>query len=800
MNKEAVETFYDILQHEKQTEIRALKLASDLKTVIDRKQIFVNSKEEFVKIISTLDGQYNLYAGLNERIENGTEKKDVISVKTIFQDIDCIHKPASAEDLLKAEAVADNILNDLEQQTGVRGCKIYSGNGYQLLFKIPKIDITDANRVEIDNKIQVFTRELIAKYSTDTIKLDNVGDLPRIARITGTKNMKGGSESKFVEVNIVDNPKLRDIIMNQVITSVETSIRPSTPEQDKVDRSAKEMAALHSMIKRGWSREKIDSEMMMYAKWSEGPQHYRDQQYKKAIEFQNKLFEDRKAKENRFEQLAEAVINSLTKDEENKNLHLKMAEAMALKSRFPERVDNMLVELSEVIMRRIKIYTWVDKKVSEMWIYRDGIYTTNGECVIEQELKDILGELYKKDTVEKIIYHIKPKTYITQEEFNKLALNHEYEINVNNGVLIMDPKTYEVTLIPHSPNKIFLWKLNVDYDPGAECKSIDDFLKQTLSVPSDIEALHEALGTTLQPNRITKKAVICYGEPDTGKSTANNLIHTFLGEANCSNLTLQQITEKDFLISNLFGKIANIAGDLSAEAIKNIDKFKSLTGGDPQECDRKFKISIRFQNQAKLFFSMNKLPRIYNVDKATWNRMMPFKFNRTFIDKTVYDALSEEDKRDKTEEELKAGKLNYGIKDEAILAKITTKEEMSGLLNKAIEGLKRYLRNGGFSYARGVEEVSKDWVRLSDSFMAFCMDEIEAGDPEIDYISRKELANRYGKYCKKHNIKSVGDKSMKNTLSSEFGVYVDGYTFITGTADRCWEGIKWKNKFLKGTL
>ena len=146
--------------------------------------------------------------------------------------------------------------------------------------------------------------------------------------------------------------------------------------------------------------------------------------------------------------------------------------------------------------------------------------------------------------------------------------------------------------------------------------------------------------------------------------------------------------------------------------------------------------------------------------------------------------------------------VNYGIKDICMINQLTSPSEMSGFLNNCIKGLIRYLLNGSFSYARGVDEVRNEWIRISDSFMAFCIDNIVAGDPNEDYVVKKDMATRYHKYCVKHKIQTVGDKSIKATLSSQYGVYVDGdikkHT-VDMSADwiRVWEGIKWKNEQYK---
>ena len=50
---------------------------------------------------------------------------------------------------------------------------------------------------------------------------------------------------------------------------------------------------------------------------------------------------------------------------------------------------------------------------------------------------------------------------------------------------------------------------------------------------------------------------------------------------------------------------------------------------------------------------------------------------------------------------------------------------MSGLLNFAIEGLKRLLEQEDFSYSKTTVDIREEYIRLSDSVAAFIMDMIE---------------------------------------------------------------------------
>ena len=128
------------------------------------------------------------------------------------------------------------------------------------------------------------------------------------------------------------------------------------------------------------------------------------------------------------------------------------------------------------------------------------------------------------------------------------------------------------------------------------------------------------------------------------------------------------------------------------------------------------------------------------------------------------------------------------LADPSIIDKITTKEELSGLLNLALDGLDRLRANGGFSYAKGIEEVKTMWIRKSDSFTSFCMDHLEEEDGGM--ITKKVLRSAFHKFCRLHNLKGVSDKAIKVSLESMFGVSEDRLDGYGG--EWAWSGIKFK--------
>ena len=190
---------------------------------------------------------------------------------------------------------------------------------------------------------------------------------------------------------------------------------------------------------------------------------------------------------------------------------------------------------------------------------------------------------------------------------------------------------------------------------------------------------------------------------------------------------------------------------------------------------------IKLINYASMVFACNELPRVYDNSKGWWSRWVLLEFPYEFISEKEYNELTPEQRKMKK------------IKDPHIIEKISTQEELSGLLNQAIEGLSRLLKNKDFSYSKGTKEIKDFWIRRSNSFLSFCLDHLEE-DP-VGSISKKIIRKEFARYCKKHKIKGAGDRDIKATLQDLFGV-VDEYQKEQDSFKQEWKwvGIKWKNQ------
>jgi len=454
------------------------------------------------------------------------------------------------------------------------------------------------------------------------------------------------------------------------------------------------------------------------------------------------------------------------------------AKQKALRSEFIELIsgkEKKWAKATELLVDYIKdklyIYTTKEDINSEMWIYKEGIYIPQGKSEIKSLLRILLKDWYSQYILNLVVAKVEADTFIDSQEF--FAKNYVEDVPVINGIL----NIFRRELKPFTPEKVFFHKLPVVYNPQANCPRIESFLDDVVAKEDDKNVFYEIGGFCLLNEYRFEKAFMFIGGGRNGKDKTLELIKRTIGIDNCSSIPLNALELDSFVISELFQRKANLAGEISGQDLKDTAMFKALTGRSLISAKRKFLHNIVFVNYAKFVFACNDLPMIYDMTRAFWDRWVLIEFPYTFVTKHEYDLATD--------------KKLLKIRDESIIEKITTEEELSGLLNKFLDGLTRLTFTKEFSITIGTKEIKDLWIRKSNSFIAFCMDKIEE-----DYdkrISKKELRKRYSQYCKLHKVPSKSDIVIRRVLQDMFGANeTQGMADIGNFYDRFWEGIKWR--------
>lgn len=378
-------------------------------------------------------------------------------------------------------------------------------------------------------------------------------------------------------------------------------------------------------------------------------------------------------------------------------------------------------KVSEHIENKFNIRTIYGIKEETIEVYNEGIWTTKGKGIIKAEIERLLKKWSTNNIVSEILEKIKRRTEVDREDADIVP---DYKRCVENGVLDVENHN-DIKFIPHSKEYNFRNKYPMVYDTKAKCPTFIKFIEQTF-YKEDIYMFQEWLGFHLPRKYSFKKATIFHGEKNTGKSVILNLLTLFVG-GNVSGLSLQEISNgKPFDLMALKDKDANIHDDLSSSDMKCVGGFKKAVGDGFIDGEQKFGDKCRFRNTAKDTNACNKIPSPGEDidDEAYYERILLFPID---------NVVPREDM------------------DRELLNKMTTPEELSGILNWAIEGYKRLVEQNYFTNEKNPEETKYFMVKNGEPLAEFTSDILKQDNGNT--ITKDEMYQIYCKWCMDHKPK-----------------------------------------------
>ena len=410
-------------------------------------------------------------------------------------------------------------------------------------------------------------------------------------------------------------------------------------------------------------------------------------------------------------------------------------------------------KFTEYLLINFNFKTIYGMKSENIYFFEDGIWKPKGRKIIKTEAERVLGEWCKNYLIQEVVEKVKRQTAIDIEDFNQIP---DGLVCLENCVLDLNKNK----VLNHSPEHFFKTKLPITHDPKAECPAIEKFFSEVL-YPEDIPLIQEWFGYHLYNSYFEKKAVILFGDTDTGKTICLNLLNRFIGERNRTGLSLQKITiGKSFDIMHLKDKYANTYDDLSSKDLSDNGGFKIATGGGSISGEQKFGDHIEFKTFAKLTFATNKIPPVKDIDdNAYYKRWLPIAFD---------NQIKEKDQ------------------NKTIIQDLTTQEELSGVLNWAIKGLIRLRKNNKFSFNKSIQEVKAIMQRSSHPLAMFSQDclSLEPGHK----ISKEDMFEVYSKWC----LNQSNSPSTKDQIGKQLSRFMPGILASSNGRERYWLNAKIK--------
>lgn len=349
----------------------------------------------------------------------------------------------------------------------------------------------------------------------------------------------------------------------------------------------------------------------------------------------------------------------------------------------------------------------------------------------KEVLEIVKDSLYRKDQ----IVNVNPKL-----------------INIKNGLL--DVETFE--LLPHTPELIYTYQINANYNPSATCPNFEQFLKEILVKEDTLEPdyqlirlIQQFMGYCLYLKIPFHECVMFYGSGRNGKSTLVFVVSELFKKLT-SQVHFEDIGEDRFATSDMAGKLVNISAEFSANAKLSDGHIKGIISGDEQRAQRKHQPAFDFRPFAKHIITTNNLPRSKDKSLGFFSRFMIIPFHRIFLKEKEIKTLSADEPKD-----------NYAVRDAYLEEKL--KNELDGILIWTIYGLKDLLKSGGFCHSDQVQKFREIFKVRCASVESFMDEKVDTSDSSKK-VEFQALYRAYISYCKEYKIPPETNKGFSPLL------------------------------------
>lgn len=209
-------------------------------------------------------------------------------------------------------------------------------------------------------------------------------------------------------------------------------------------------------------------------------------------------------------------------------------------------------------------------------------------------------------------------------------------------------------------------------------------------------------------SQLKPKAVVLKGiTAENGKSQVVDVIRGLLPDSAVSALPLGKFGDDKF-VCGLIGKLLNASDELTSAAAVASDTFKQVVTGEPITARDVYRPAVTFRAQAQHLYATNDLPSFKGgMDRGVQRRLLVLTFNRTIPE------------------------------DERIehIGNIIATQETDLLLEWAVNGAQRLLRQRFFTEPPSSKEALRDWLYGTDPVLAW-LDQSAIIDPIAEIYAR----------------------------------------------------------------
>lgn len=234
------------------------------------------------------------------------------------------------------------------------------------------------------------------------------------------------------------------------------------------------------------------------------------------------------------------------------------------------------------------------------WAYADGVWSP-ADREVHRRIVGVLGDRYRPG-------HAHAIRDVLRSVLDELEVAPvQWLINFRNTMV--DWRAAGMPRdVAHDPAHGSTVQLPIHWAPGdSTCDEFDAFLEQAVA-EDDRARVWEILGYLLMSGNPLQRLFLLTGGGGNGKGVLLAVIKALLGRQNVSAVALNEFTDDAFASADVYGRLANICGDIDVTFLEKTGLIKKLSGEDEVRAQRKYGQPFGFEYWGKMLFSANGIP------------------------------------------------------------------------------------------------------------------------------------------------------------------------------------------------
>lgn len=370
--------------------------------------------------------------------------------------------------------------------------------------------------------------------------------------------------------------------------------------------------------------------------------------------------------------------------------------------------------------------------------YHNGVWEKIHDEAMNKEIWELLEEFEGQgrcrptiSTFNATIHYIRSKTYVDETELDQIP----NLINLQNGVYNLD----DSTLSAAKESYYFTTQLPFAYDPHAICDMWRHYLRTTFVWPETlaedtqlIEFMQEAIGYSLTSDVSLHSTFWCYGGGNNGKGVLFHVLEKLAGKS-FFPLNVKLMSHNPYQLAELGGKrIAACSESNATDNLVDDAQIKALVAGDTMSARSPHQRPFDLHPHVKLWWSMNALPAVADFSEGFWRRVRVIPFNHEFkADERITDLKERLD------------------------------NELPGIFNWAMEGLRRLRTQGRFSEPKQVQDVTTQYRHEANPISLYIDDKC-ISEKDLNRCTQvSEIYRMYKEWCLINTYRPVASRRFR---------------------------------------